>query len=211
MLTTNELQKRFEHVQVTAQEINALDTLTLTVKSWILLLCNNNHATAIFLSQLMYWTEQKLKEGKGEIEIYKTIKEWEEETGLSRYQQEQARRFLRAAGILTERRKRTANCMCVVHYTLKVEVLQEYMELVAKQLKSEGKLDRHVIAQTKKFEKTAKWQAKNAERMKNAPLKTKLQLMQQKLAAEQLRKIQKEAKKRGRQSTAAISTTTAAH
>ena len=157
MLTTNELQKRFEHVQVTAQEINALDTLTLTVKSWILLLCNNNHATAIFLSQLMYWTEQKLKEGKGEIEIYKTIKEWEEETGLSRYQQEQARRFLRAANILTERRKRTANCMCVVHYTLKVEVLQEYMELVAKQLKNEGKLNRYVIAQ--EIQKEAKKRA----------------------------------------------------
>ncbi len=203
MLTTNELQERFKNVEVTADELATFDSLAISVKAWILLLCDNDHATAIFLSQLLYWTEKKAKEGKDSVEIYKTIKEWEKETGLSRYQQEKARRLLKSAGILTERRKRIANCMCVVHYTLNLEVLQDYMKLVAKQAKSEGKLERFKLAQERKFKQTAEWKAKNAARMKNAPLKTKLQLMQEKLAEQQRRNLMKAAKKQAIATSAA--------
>jgi len=57
---------------------------------------------AIFLCQLLYWY------GKGKDPdgwIYKTQKEFEEETALSRYEQEHARRKLKSLGILEEERR----------------------------------------------------------------------------------------------------------
>ena len=54
---------------------------------------------AIFLSQLGYWTP-KAADPNGWV--YKTQAEWETETGLTRWEQETARRQLRDRGILTE-------------------------------------------------------------------------------------------------------------
>lgn len=56
----------------------------------------------LFFCQLMYW------DGKGDDEdgwIYKTQDEWEEEIGLTRREQETARKRLKAAGVLEERRR----------------------------------------------------------------------------------------------------------
>lgn len=56
---------------------------------------------ALFLSQMTYWTNRSDDDGW----VYKTQEEWEEETGLSRYEQEGARKKLRSIGVLLEKRK----------------------------------------------------------------------------------------------------------
>ena len=55
---------------------------------------------ALFLSQLVYWSK-RTKDGW----FYKTADEWEEETGMSRKEQETARKRLREAGILSEKKQ----------------------------------------------------------------------------------------------------------
>jgi hypothetical protein len=57
---------------------------------------------AIFLSQLGYWTP---KASDPDGWVYKTQVEWELETGLTRWEQETARRQLRERSILTEVKK----------------------------------------------------------------------------------------------------------
>jgi len=54
---------------------------------------------ALFLSQLLYWSDK----GDNDGWIYKTQKEFYEETGLSRREQETARRKLKELGILEEK------------------------------------------------------------------------------------------------------------
>lgn len=59
-------------------------------------------AGAVWLSQLVYWT------GRGadmDGWIYKTMGEWEGETGLGRREQEAVRSVLRGAGLLCEKRR----------------------------------------------------------------------------------------------------------
>ncbi|EDG5203732.1 HNH endonuclease [Salmonella enterica] len=56
---------------------------------------------SLFLSQMTYWTNRSDDDGW----VYKTQEEWEEETGLSRYEQEGARKKLRSIGVLLEKRK----------------------------------------------------------------------------------------------------------
>lgn len=57
---------------------------------------------AVFLSQAIYWHNRTKHEGKW---FYKTAAEWEEETGMTRKEQEGARKKLVAAGILKEERR----------------------------------------------------------------------------------------------------------
>jgi hypothetical protein len=57
---------------------------------------------AIFLSQLGYWTP---KAADPDGWVYKTQVEWELETGLTRWEQETARRQLRERSILTETKR----------------------------------------------------------------------------------------------------------
>ncbi|EEC0293654.1 replication protein RepO [Salmonella enterica subsp. enterica] len=57
--------------------------------------------SALFLSQLTYWTNRSADDGW----VYKTQDEWEEETGLTRYEQEGARKKLRGLGVLLERKQ----------------------------------------------------------------------------------------------------------
>ncbi|MDT7042680.1 hypothetical protein [Candidatus Nitronereus thalassa] len=58
---------------------------------------------ALFLSQAMYWTKNRVSQERGGW-FYKKGVEWEEETGLSRREQESARRRLTQLGILEARR-----------------------------------------------------------------------------------------------------------
>lgn len=59
-------------------------------------------AGGLFLSQLFFWSD---KGSDPDGWIYKSIEEWREETCLTRYEQEAARKILTASGILeTERR-----------------------------------------------------------------------------------------------------------
>jgi hypothetical protein len=56
----------------------------------------------LFMSQLFYWSD---KGADPDGWIYKTQDEWEEETALTRSEQERARKHLRALGILEETRR----------------------------------------------------------------------------------------------------------
>jgi hypothetical protein len=74
---------------------------------------------AIFVSQLLYW------HGKGirpDGFIWKTREEFQEETGLTRYEQETARKHLRDLGVLEEKRKGVPGKM---HYRLDTGKLGE--------------------------------------------------------------------------------------
>lgn len=62
---------------------------------------NIGMTAALFLSQMTYWTNRSDYDGW----VYKTQEEWEEETGLSRYEQEGARKKLRSIGVLLEKKK----------------------------------------------------------------------------------------------------------
>lgn len=76
----------------------------------------------IFLCQLLYW------DGKGKQPdgwIWKTQAEMEEETGLSRTEQETARKHLRNAGILEEKR---AGVPAKLHYRINFDILAEAIE-----------------------------------------------------------------------------------
>lgn len=86
----------------------------------------------IFLSQLIYWTgKQNDKEGW----IYKTQKEIEEETGLSRYEQESARKTLKKKGLIEEKKM---GVPCKLYFKVNVEAVnkawQEILESPEKTL-----------------------------------------------------------------------------
>ncbi len=57
---------------------------------------------ALFLSQTVYWSKRTRN---GEGWFYKSRDEWTEETGLSRFEQEHARKTLKKLGILEEKRE----------------------------------------------------------------------------------------------------------
>jgi len=59
---------------------------------------------ALFLSQALYWAKRCKEHEDGCSWFYKTQADWEEETGLTRYEQEGARKALRNLGVLKEKR-----------------------------------------------------------------------------------------------------------
>jgi hypothetical protein len=71
----------------------------------------------LFLAQLFYWHDRG---SDPDGWIYKTQAEWEEETGLSRWEQETARRRLRERGLVEEK---LAGLPARLHYRLDVEQL----------------------------------------------------------------------------------------
>jgi hypothetical protein len=76
---------------------------------------------AIFLSQAYYWTD------KGEDPtgwFYKTREEWERETGLTRSEQETARRKLRDQGIIQEKLK---GVPCQLYFKVNEDRLMELL------------------------------------------------------------------------------------
>jgi hypothetical protein len=79
-------------------------------------------AAGIFLRQLVYWTG---KEHDPEGWIYKTQSEMEVETGLSRKQQEKARKILRSQGVINEQKK---GVPCQLWYRVDLEALRRIME-----------------------------------------------------------------------------------
>ncbi len=79
-------------------------------------------AGAVFLSQLVYWSKRSSQEDGS---IYKTQKEWEEETGLGRIEQENVRRILCEAGVLLETRK---GIPCRLYFKLQAPKLASLLE-----------------------------------------------------------------------------------
>jgi len=72
---------------------------------------------ALMLSQAMYWSKRTKDENGW---FYKTQSEWEDETGLSRSEQEGARRKLKKLGVLQEERK---GVPCKTYYRIDTQAL----------------------------------------------------------------------------------------
>ncbi|HGJ5857435.1 MAG TPA: hypothetical protein ACHBZ1_16870, partial [Arsenophonus nasoniae] len=60
--------------------------------------------SALMLSQAIYWAKRGKTHSDGEAWFYKTQADWEEETGLSRREQETARKKLIGLGVMNEKR-----------------------------------------------------------------------------------------------------------
>jgi len=76
----------------------------------------------VLLSQLFYWID-KQKDPDGWI--YKTQAEFTEETGLTRYEQEHARKQLRGLGVLREKKK---GIPAKLHYEIDLEALTSLLD-----------------------------------------------------------------------------------
>lgn len=79
-------------------------------------------ANGVFLSQLFYWTGKSSAPGRW---IWKSQRDWENETTLTRYEQETARKALKDIGLLEERR---AGLPARMYYRLNLERLAELCE-----------------------------------------------------------------------------------
>ncbi|RLC33283.1 hypothetical protein DRH14_05155 [Candidatus Shapirobacteria bacterium] len=87
---------------------------------------------ALFVSQMLYW------QGKGRIPdgwIWKTRAEWTEETGLSRWEQETARKNLCRLGVLEEKRQ---GIPAKLYYRLNLERLHELIVAKLDDLQQDG-------------------------------------------------------------------------
>lgn len=73
---------------------------------------------ALMLSQCVYWSTRTSRDDGW---FYKTRSEWEEETGLTRREQECARAKLAAKGYLSEKKK---GVPCKVHFQLNTTLLE---------------------------------------------------------------------------------------
>ena len=107
-------------------------------KHYVFIGCGINGA--LMLSQLVYWTSRtRNKDGW----IYKTHDEWTQETGLTRREQDTARKTLKLLGFLTEKK---VGVPCKVHFRVEREnlykALIKYSEsLDSSQLHNSAKLD----------------------------------------------------------------------
>lgn len=72
---------------------------------------------ALMLSQAYYWSKRT---SDAEKWFYKSREEWEEETGLSRYEQEGARKNLVKSGVLEEQKK---GVPCKLFYRVNIRIL----------------------------------------------------------------------------------------
>lgn len=79
----------------------------------------------IFFEQIFYWQD---KAENNELGVYKTQSELEEETGLTRKEQETARKKLREIGILTETHKRLEHR---IYFKINMEKLDELLSTLA--------------------------------------------------------------------------------
>ncbi len=78
-----------------------------------------SHDGAVFLSQIIYWTERMKKRGDGFF--YKSVRDWCEELDISEYQVEKARALLKTKGVLDTVKRRVANFKEQWHYRLNKE------------------------------------------------------------------------------------------
>lgn len=76
----------------------------------------------LFLSQCLYWSS---KTDNPDGWFYKTRSEWEDETGLSRYEQEQSRKILKSLGLLEEK---LAGIPARNYYRLNLEKLYQMIQ-----------------------------------------------------------------------------------
>lgn len=81
---------------------------------------------ALLLSQAMYWSKRINSNGDGWF--YKTRGQWEEETGLSRYEQESARRTLRRFSFWKEELRGVPAQM---HYKVDISILLDELIRIA--------------------------------------------------------------------------------
>lgn len=81
---------------------------------------------ALMLSQAVYWSKRTKS---ADAWFFKTQEEWEEETGLTRREQETARKKLRALGVLEEKKQ---GIPCRTFYRVNAEVLQNRLESLHK-------------------------------------------------------------------------------
>jgi len=79
---------------------------------------------ALFLSQIID-VDYRIKNHDEDKHVCKTAKEWEEETGMTMYEQKTARKKLKRLGVLEEKRKGVPAKM---YYKLNIDRLQELME-----------------------------------------------------------------------------------
>ncbi|STO54424.1 putative phage DNA replication protein O [Canicola haemoglobinophilus] len=79
----------------------------------------------IFFEQIFYWQDKAENEALG---VYKTQAELEEETGLTRKEQETARRKLRERGVLIETHKRLEHR---IYFKIDMEKLDELLATLA--------------------------------------------------------------------------------
>lgn len=86
---------------------------------------------AIFLSQLMYWSERT----DNELGVYKTSAEWEEETGLTYREQSTARTKLKKLGLLVETEKRLQHR---IYYKLDEDAFNEFIQEIHEQQNNES-------------------------------------------------------------------------
>lgn len=73
---------------------------------------------ALMLSQAVYWSRRTKEPGGW---FYKTREDWEDETGMTRTEQETARRNLRQIGVFEEQKR---GVPCKVHYRVNFEELK---------------------------------------------------------------------------------------
>ena len=78
----------------------------------------------VFFEQIFYWQDKS----DSELGVYKTQEELEIETGLSRKEQETARKLLREKGVLIETHKRLEHRM---YYKIDCEKLDELLAILA--------------------------------------------------------------------------------
>lgn len=75
---------------------------------------------AIFLCQMIYWSDKT----ENELGVYKSVEEWEEETGLSYREQVTARKELVERGLIIETAKRIEHR---IYFLLNEDLLDEYL------------------------------------------------------------------------------------
>ncbi len=114
-------------------------------------------AGAVFLSQLVYWARRM------DREFYKSVDDWSEETGLTRYEQESARKKLKALGVLKVKRK---GVPARLFYTLDFVALDHAISQFAESNKLES--DKQ---QTRKGETTNKSAESSAQVVDETPNK----------------------------------------
>jgi hypothetical protein len=102
----------------------------------------------IFLSQAFFWSK-RTSDTSGWF--YKTQKEWEEETTLTRYEQEHARKQLREAGVLQEKLE---GVPAKLYYRIHWGELVSKMTVVAK-LSSVSMRENHILGCGKPTNKIA--------------------------------------------------------
>lgn len=95
---------------------------------------------ALFLSQAWYWKDKaSITINKKPGWFFKSAQEWEEETGLTRREQENARRICREMGLIEERLKR-ANKHATRHYWVNAKLIYEKVESASSSLHQTAKL-----------------------------------------------------------------------